>query len=43
MKTIKPKSDVTCRKMNCIERENQGKIKLSCKNCNSRKICLMAN
>ncbi len=40
--TIKPKSDITCSKMNCIERENKNKIKLSCVNCSASNICMMA-
>lgn len=43
MKTIKPKSFVTCRKMNCIVRENKGKITLSCKNCSDKDKCMMAS
>jgi len=38
-KVIKPKSDVTCRKMNCIERENKARIIVKCSNCSARKIC----
>ena len=37
--TIRPKSDITCQKMNCIERDNKGDIYLTCCNCNSRTIC----
>lgn len=40
IKTIRPKSSITCVKMNCIKRENEGKIKISCVNCRDKTGCM---
>ena len=36
---IRPKSSITCRIMNCVERENRGNISLSCVNCRDKNAC----
>ncbi|KKK98271.1 hypothetical protein LCGC14_2644440 [marine sediment metagenome] len=43
IRMIRPKCLITCEKMNCINRERRGKIKLSCQNCRDNKICVQAS
>ena len=40
IRTIRPKSFTTCTKMNCVERENKGNIKISCINCRDKTACM---
>jgi len=38
-----PENHEVCEKMSCIDKENEGKIILSCEKCQDREICMMTD